>query len=96
MTALGKRREPTRTYAVAGPLCYEGDVLSLAKELPASLAVGDVLALHDTGAYTVSRSTNFIRSRAGVVAVDGDRWELCWRAETIDDVFAFAVDPEKA
>jgi len=89
MVALGKQHHQQKEYMVAGPLCYEGDVFSYSKLLPDDLIEGDLIAILDTGAYTVSRSTNFIRPKAAVVAVDGDRVELCWRRETYDDVFSF-------
>lgn len=78
-----------KVYRVGGPLCYEGDVLSPGKEFPGDIAAGDLILIEDSGAYTVSRATNFIQPRAPVVAVDGERIELCWRRETYDDVFAY-------
>ena len=83
--------EPS-TWSVAGPLCYENDVHAASVDLPEDLRPGDLLCLHDTGAYSLGRSNNFIRTRAAVVAVDGAREELVWRAETGADVFALA-DP---
>ncbi|MEU3724207.1 hypothetical protein [Streptomyces sp. NPDC031705] len=80
------------TWSVAGPLCYENDVHAAATELPDDLRPGDLLCLHDTGAYSLGRSNNFIRTRAAVVALDADAEELVWRAETGADVFALA-DP---
>jgi diaminopimelate decarboxylase len=80
------------SWAVAGPLCYENDIHAAAVTLPADLGPGDLLCLHDTGAYSLGRSSNFIRPRAAVVAIDEVREELVWRAETGADVFALA-DP---
>ncbi|HVF75004.1 MAG TPA: hypothetical protein VM938_08140 [Acidimicrobiales bacterium] len=88
MTVVGEAR-PAAPYFVGGPLCYEGDVLSYRALLPEDLSEGELVVLHDTGAYSVSRATNFIRPRAGVVAVHGDRHELCWRPESYDDIFSF-------
>lgn len=82
---------PTRTYRVAGPLCYEGDILADEYELPTDMSVGDLVSIEDSGAYTVSRSTNFIRPRAAVVAIDSGQPELCWRREEFDDIFTFHV-----
>jgi diaminopimelate decarboxylase len=87
--APGKRGEPTAPFMLGGPLCYEGDVWSYAAQLPASIAPGDLLAIQDAGAYSVSRSTNFIRPRAAVAALDGRQLHLCWRRETCEDVFRF-------
>ncbi|GAA3487218.1 hypothetical protein [Streptomyces cremeus] len=93
LTPVGRKFSDRRiTWSVAGPLCYENDVHATAMELPADLRPGDLLCLHDTGAYSLGRSNNFIRTRAGIVAVDGDQEELVWRAETGADVFALA-DP---
>lgn len=78
------------SFMVGGPLCYEGDILSWELELPEGTSVGDTVAILDSGAYSVSRSTSFIRPRAGVVARDGEHVGLCWRRETYDDIFAFA------
>ncbi|MER5549151.1 hypothetical protein ABT072_43750 [Streptomyces sp. NPDC002589] len=84
-------------WSVAGPLCYENDIHAASVELPEDVRVGDLLCVHDTGAYSLGRSNNFIRTRAAVVALDGDREELVWRAETGADVFRLAdpgVEPD--
>jgi hypothetical protein len=54
---------------LGGPLCYEGDVFDYAARFPRIPRVGDLIVIHDSGAYTVSRSTNFIRPRAAVIAI---------------------------
>ena len=38
---------------VAGPLCFQGDYQARDVELPRP-EDGDILAVHDTGAYTMS------------------------------------------
>ncbi|WP_331737945.1 alanine racemase [Streptomyces sp. NBC_01276] len=93
LTPIGRQYSAANsTWSVAGPLCYENDVHAAATELPDDVRAGDLLCLHDTGAYSLGRSNNFIRTRAAVVAVDGDAEQLVWRAETGTDVFALA-DP---
>jgi diaminopimelate decarboxylase len=77
------------SYLVGGPLCYEGDVFTVDARLPADIRPGDLVAIHDAGAYSVSRATSFNRPRAPVVAVSGDAAELCWRAEEDVDIFRF-------
>jgi diaminopimelate decarboxylase len=95
LVPIGRRySDESRTWAVAGPLCYENDVHDTAVDLPADLTVGDLLCLHDTGAYSLGRSNNFIRLRAAVVAFDGPTERLVWRPEAPEDVFAFADPPE--
>lgn len=78
---------------LGGPLCYEGDVFDYAAQFPRMPRVGDLIVLRDSGAYTVSRSTNFIRPRAAVIAIGATSSAplLCWRRETDDDIFQFAV-----
>jgi len=44
----------TRQFRVAGPLCFAGDYLSDSVELPADTKDGDLLLVHDAGAYTFS------------------------------------------
>ncbi|WP_411149702.1 diaminopimelate decarboxylase family protein [Streptomyces sp. A30] len=91
-TPLGREFSGDLTpWSLAGPLCYEADVHAPATDLPADLGIGDLLAMHDSGAYSLGRSNNFIRLRAGVVAIDGEREDLVWRAETDEDVFRFVV-----
>ncbi|MER7667491.1 hypothetical protein ABTY61_03370 [Kitasatospora sp. NPDC096128] len=94
LVPIGRAFSPDRsTWSVAGPLCYENDIHGQAVDLPEDVRTGDLLCLHDTGAYSLGRSNNFIRTRAAVVAVDGEREQLVWRAETGQDVFRLA-DPE--
>ncbi|MFJ3305639.1 diaminopimelate decarboxylase family protein [Streptomyces sp. NPDC086549] len=94
LVPVGRAFSPvSRNWSVAGPLCYENDIHATAADLPEDVAVGDLLCLHDTGAYSLGRSNNFIRTRGPVVALDGDREEVVWRAETTADVFHLA-DPE--
>lgn len=85
---------PNARFMLGGPLCYEGDVFSFDVELPADVRAGDLMLIEDAGAYSVSRSTNFIRPRACVVAIRGDEMRLCWRRETYGDIFAFHVAQE--
>ncbi|MFE6909438.1 diaminopimelate decarboxylase family protein [Streptomyces erythrochromogenes] len=83
----------TSTWSVSGPLCYENDIHAAAVDLPDDTGPGDLLCLRDTGAYSLGRSSNFIRTRAAVVALDGDEETLAWRAETGTDVFLLADPP---
>jgi hypothetical protein len=63
---------------VAGPLCESGDVFTqeeggvvLTRELPEA-RVGDLLVMHDAGAYGASMSSNYnSRPLAAEVLVDG-------------------------
>jgi len=57
---------------------------------------GDVLAFLDTGAYQDANATNFnALPRPATVLVTGDQADLVKRAETIEDVFARDLIPER-
>ena len=65
ISIVGRDGEPTRPTMVAGPLCESGDVFTQGpggepapRDLP-ECRVGDLLVLHDTGAYGLSMSSTF-------------------------------------
>ncbi|MFI9379638.1 diaminopimelate decarboxylase family protein [Kutzneria sp. NPDC052558] len=80
---------PQQSFFLGGPLCYEGDVFSLDALLPEDIRPGDLVAVHDAGAYSVTRATSFNRPRAAVAAISADGGQLCWRAERDEDIFRF-------
>ncbi|WP_343630175.1 diaminopimelate decarboxylase [Roseateles sp.] len=92
--ADGERRA-TRATVVAGPLCESGDVFTqgdggvvLTRELPEA-RVGDLLVIHDTGAYGASMSSNYnSRPLIAEVLVDGDRSRLIRRRQTVEELLA--------
>lgn len=74
--------EPEHIYEVVGPICETGDTLGNARALAVKL--GDVLALHDVGAYGMSMSSNYnTRPRAAEILVKGDRVTVIRERETI-------------
>ena len=71
-------------WDVVGPVCESGDFL--AKGRPMTLAAGDLLAVLTTGAYGMVQASNYnSRDRAAEVLVDGERFALVRRRETIRD-----------
>jgi diaminopimelate decarboxylase len=71
------------------------DVIAPQVRLPA-VVPGDTLALLDTGAYEDACAANFnALPRPAIVLVSGDRAEIVRRAETVEDVFARDVIPER-
>ncbi|MDX6537692.1 MAG: diaminopimelate decarboxylase, partial [Gaiellales bacterium] len=71
------------------------DTLARQVRLPA-VALGDTLAFLDTGAYEDGCAANFnALPRPAVVLVSGSGAEIVRRAETIEDVFARDVVPER-
>lgn len=92
-------QRPLRPTVVAGPLCESGDVFTqaeggvmLTRELPEA-RVGDLLAMHDAGAYGASMSSNYnSRPLAAEVLVDGDTHRLVRRRQSIDELLALESD----
>ena len=80
---------------MAGPLCESGDVFTqaeggvvLTRALPQA-QVGDLMVLHDAGAYGASMSSNYnSRPLAAEVLVDGDSHRLIRRRQTVDELLA--------
>jgi len=63
----GKKKEGTPIMVdVAGPLCFQGDYQAKDVELPPP-EDGDILAIHDTGAYSMSMYCKFNSIRASPV-----------------------------
>jgi diaminopimelate decarboxylase len=71
---------------VVGPVCETGDFLARDRELP-PLAVGDLLAVRDAGAYGFCMSSNYnLRPRAAEVLVADGGLRLIRRRETFEDL----------
>lgn len=89
---------PSQPTVVAGPLCESGDVFTqgdgggvLPRDLPAA-AVGDLLVIHDTGAYGASMSSNYnTRPLVAEVLVNGAEPRLIRRRQTVDELLALEL-----
>jgi diaminopimelate decarboxylase len=86
---------PVRESVVAGPLCESGDVFTQAaggEVLTRALLearVGDLLVIHDAGAYGASMSSNYnSRPLAAEVLVDGDSARRIRRRQTVEELLA--------
>lgn len=79
---------------IVGHSCY-ADQIVLGARLP-EVVPGDVIALLETGAYQESSASNFnALARPATVLVSGERAKVIKRAETVEDVYARDVVPER-
>ena len=90
ITVLGKENEPCdHKYDVTGSLCENNDKFAIDRMLP-KIDMGDVLAIHDTGAHGFAMGYNYngkLKSAEVLLCEDGST-KLIRRAETTDDYFA--------
>lgn len=88
-------REPTKSYHVAGPLCYSGDVVAEDVSLP-PLDRDDILAVDRIGAYSLgSASHTNAQPKPPVVLLRSDGTvETIRPPETCEDVIADGSIPE--
>ena len=84
---------PPEPLVVAGPLCESGDVFTRDDQellVPRALGrpdPGDLLVLHDAGAYGAAMSSNYVSlGRAAQVAWEGGNATLISRRETLEDI----------
>ncbi len=89
---------PAKDAVVAGPLCESGDVFTQGDGgvvLPRTLGdaqVGDLLVIHDTGAYGASMSSNYnTRPLAAEVLVDNGKPRLIRRRQTVEELLALEL-----
>ncbi|MBN1994352.1 MAG: diaminopimelate decarboxylase [Anaerolineae bacterium] len=90
LTVLGKENyPPTRQYDVTGSLCENNDKFAIDRMLP-EIEIGDIVAIHDTGAHGYSMGFNYngkLRSAELLLRENGEVVQIR-RAETPADYFA--------
>lgn len=88
ITVLGKENQPaTETYDVTGSLCENNDKFAIDRSLP-PVEVGDLVAIHETGAHGYSMGFNYngkTRHAELLLKPDGSVQQIR-RAETVDDL----------
>ena len=90
ITVLGKENAILdHVYDVTGGLCENNDKFAIDRSLP-KIEIGDILAIHDTGAHGFSMGYNYngkLRSAEVLLKADGS-FQLIRRAEKPSDYFA--------
>jgi len=72
---------------IVGPICESGDYLG--KDRMLNIQADDLLAIRSAGAYGFSMSSNYnTRPRAAEVMVDGDKFHIIRRRETVQELFS--------
>jgi diaminopimelate decarboxylase len=92
---VGRLDSPGEPTVVGGPLCESGDVFTQGeggvvtpRDLPRA-EVGDLLVLHDAGAYGAAMASNYnSRPLAPEVLVDGGEARLIRRRQRIEELLA--------
>ena len=79
--------DPCEEYNVSGPLLYSDDFITLKAQLP-EVCEGDILAILCCGAYTLSRSNQFLYPRPAALLVGSNsEVRVIRERETFEDVF---------
>ena len=90
ITVLGKEHALLdHVYDITGGLCENNDKFAVDRSMPA-MEIGDLVAIHDTGAHGFSMGYNYngkLRSAEVLLHPDGS-WTQIRRAETPADYFA--------
>lgn len=89
ITVLGKETQPaTAKYDVTGSLCENNDKFAIDRLLP-EVQIGEILAIHDTGAHGFAMGFNYnAKLRSAELLLREDRTVTqIRRAETVDDYF---------
>ncbi|HEX6644560.1 MAG TPA: diaminopimelate decarboxylase [Gemmatimonadales bacterium] len=86
---------PAMTVDIVGPVCETGDFLALDRALP-GVEGGEQLAVLGAGAYGFAMSSQYnARPRAAEVLVDGGRWAVVRRRESVADLLSGeTADPD--
>ncbi len=99
ISIIGRDNRPTAPRVVAGPLCESADMFTQERggfvkpRLLPEARVGDLLCIHDVGAYGASMASNYnARPLAAEVLVEGKSARLVRRRQTFDDLIAQEID----
>lgn len=85
---LVRRRGAEQVADVVGPVCETGDFLALDRPLP-PIEAGDLVAVLGSGAYGFVMASSYnARPRPAEVMVEGGRFRVVRRRETVEELMA--------
>ena len=83
------------TADIVGPICESGDFLAKDRLVP-DFKQGELMAVMSAGAYGFTMSSNYnSRPRAAEVLVDGSKYAVVRKRETLKDLIAAEALPKK-
>ncbi len=84
-----KIRDTRKSYNLAGPLCFSGDILAKGILLP-EVEEGNYIAIHDSGSYTFSMWSRYnSRQTPRILGYGGGQFEILKERETLDNIVEF-------
>lgn len=89
---LVRRDGPEVATDLVGPICESTDAYARDRMFP-PVEVGDLVAVRDVGAYgAVMGHTYLRRPLPPEILVDGDRWRIIRRRQTLDELLALETE----
>lgn len=87
ISAVKPREQEPVMMDVVGPVCESADFLG--KQRLLAVQAGDLLAVHSSGAYCATMSSNYnSRPLTAEVLVDGDKHQLVRRRQSVQELFS--------
>ena len=81
-----KQTGKTKSYHIAGPLCFANDIVARNVELPEA-SEGDYIVIHDTGGYTFSMWSKYVsRLFPKIIGINNNSYELLRKREKLTDI----------
>jgi diaminopimelate decarboxylase len=79
----------TRAFDVVGPVCETGDTFARGRDMPATLAEGDLVAFRSAGAYGAVMASEYnSRPLIPEVLVHGDHYAVIRERPTFDEILS--------
>lgn len=92
--AVENRDAETRGYDVVGPICETGDTFSHDRTLP-EMQRGDLAVIKSAGAYGFCMASNYnTRPLPAEVLVDGDKFEVIRKRQSVSDIIDADIIPD--
>ncbi|MCF8495351.1 MAG: diaminopimelate decarboxylase [Alphaproteobacteria bacterium] len=85
---------PEKIYDVAGPVCESSDIFAKDRTLP-EMKTGDLAVIRSAGAYGFSMASNYnTRALPAEVLVEGERWAIIRKRQSLEEILGADIAPE--